>query len=39
MCIVTIPLSLWLGCSGRVDWDIIILVWLLECEIEYKLKG
>lgn len=34
MALVTIPLSIWLGCTGCVGWDLLVLIWLMECSID-----
>ena len=34
--LVTIPVSLWLGLTGRIDWWIIIFVWLMHISINMK---
>lgn len=33
---IMIPLSLWLGFTGRINWWIIIFVWLMGCELIFK---
>lgn len=36
--IVTIPLSIWLVATGRVDWWVVVFVWLMEIELTLKLR-
>ena len=36
MIIVTIPLSLWLGFTGRVDWWVILLILLFDMKIPFQ---
>jgi len=36
--LITIPFSIWLGFSGRVDWWLIGLIWLMGLELNLKLK-
>lgn len=31
--LLMIPLSLWLGFTNRIDWWIIIFVWLMEIHL------
>jgi len=37
--LVTVPLNIWLGCTGRVDWWVIALIWSLEFKLNLKLRG
>lgn len=36
--IILIPLSLWLGFTGRIDWWIIGFVWLSHIDFYVKIK-
>lgn len=36
--IVTCILALWLGVTGRVDWWIVILVFLLQSRLKFTIR-
>ncbi len=38
LAIIAIPFTIWLGVSGRVDWFLLGLIWLMECSLDIKLK-
>ena len=38
MALATIPLSIWLGCTGRVSWELLVLIWLMECNFDLRRK-
>ena len=35
---IGILLSLWLGFTGRVDWWVIIFVWVIQIQLSYTWK-
>jgi hypothetical protein len=38
MFLLTFPLCLFLGFTGRVDWWVILLIFLFSWDINYKIK-
>ena len=38
MSLLTVPLSIYLIVSGRVSWEIVCFVWLMEFELDVKLR-
>ena len=36
--LVLAPLSIWLGATGRVDWWIIVLVWLSDFSLKVRKR-
>ncbi len=38
LALLTIPLSIYLVVSGIVDWEIVCLIWLMELELNVKIK-
>lgn len=36
--LVVVPLALWLGISGRVDWVILGFILLTHCDITYTFR-
>lgn len=37
--IIILPISIWFGITGKVDWWTIILIWLCACNITLKFKN